>query len=57
MNSLDSSWCVTNQTDRFNYNIPVDSEGNNVITGEGYRYKNDKKRFTCLELEVFAVSF
>ncbi len=59
MNKLDSAFCFTNYTDgvHCDYNIPFDSEGNNVITGEGHKQKSDWKMFTCIELEVFAVSY
>ncbi len=39
------------------YGIKNDSEGNNEVTGEGHREKNDSKTFTCVELEVYQVTF
>jgi hypothetical protein len=34
-----------------------DSEGNHEVTGEGHKQKDDRKRFTCEELEVYGVTF
>ena len=40
-----------------NYGIRSDSQGNNLLIGEGSEQDGDSKRFTCTEIEVYAVSF
>ena len=47
MNGQDNGHCTPN--DENSYNIPVDSEGKNVLTGSTTR------NFTCVSVEVFAV--
>ncbi len=43
-------------TDESCFNIPVDEEGNNIVTGEGNQDKF-RKHFTCIDLEVFSVVY
>ena len=47
--------CFTNSKDSL-YNIPTDSDGNNVLTGDGKAQLCDEKYYTCVELEVFSIS-
>ena len=47
MNGYDNGVCNPNEANY--YNIPVDSEGKNVLTG------SKTKNFTCVSVEVFAV--
>ena len=47
MNEQDKGSCIPNEAD--SYNIPVDSEGKNVLTG------SKTENFTCVSVEVFAV--
>ena len=58
LNKENAGCCFTNG---FNngaiYGIASDSEGNHEVTGEGHKQKDDWKLFTCVELEVFGVTF
>ena len=47
MNGIDKGYCRPNEANY--YNIPVDSEGKNVLTG------SKTEKFTCVSVEVFAV--
>jgi hypothetical protein len=47
MNGEESGWCYTDESC---FKIPVDEKGNNIVTGQGYR-------FTCIDLEVFSVVY
>lgn len=55
MNQEDSGICRTNNVSNVGFNIPTDSDGNNVLTGDGAGKSDDEKRFTCTELEVLLV--
>ena len=57
LNGADSGYCYTNGKGNDNYRIPVDFEGNSVLTGEGKGKADSKKTFTCLDYEVFTVTF
>jgi hypothetical protein len=58
LNKEDTGGCYTNgYSEGAFYGIKSDSEGNNEVTGEGHKQKGDFKRFTCVELEVYGVSF
>jgi hypothetical protein len=58
LNTKGNSHCFTNAGGVGNYyNIRCDTQGNNVVTGEGREQKTDEKRFTCLNLEVFKVIY
>ena len=58
LNKEDAGYCFTNSKDSGAfYGIKSDSEGNHEVTGEGEKQKNDSKHFTCVELEVFGVTF
>ena len=59
MNEKNGGYCYTNGTESSShYKIGCDSEGNSVITGEGKEQKgNDKKRYTCVALEVYKVIY
>ena len=58
LNKEDDGSCFTNgSSNGAVYGIKSDSEGNNEVTGEGHKQKDDKKRFTCIELEVYGVTF
>ena len=39
------------------FNIPADDQGNNIVTGEGKKQKDNGKSFTCIDLEVFSVFY
>ncbi len=54
MNEEESGWCWT---DRSCFNIPVDKEGNNIVTGQGNQYDKGYEFFTCIDLEVFSVVY
>ncbi len=49
-----SCWCWTERND---FNIPADDQGNNIVTGEGKEQKDNCKHFTCIDLEVFSVDY
>jgi hypothetical protein len=58
LNKEDAGYCYTNGYDTgARYGIKSHSEGNHEVTGEGHKQKNDEKRFTCEELEVYRVTF
>ena len=58
LNKEDAGYCYTNgHGGGANYGIKSDAEGNHEVTGEGHKQKNDQKMFTCVELEVYAVTF
>jgi hypothetical protein len=58
LNKEDAGSCYTNgYSNGAIYGIKSDAEGNNEVTGEGHKQKNDGKRFTCVELEVYGVTF
>ena len=58
LNKEDAGWCNTNGRDNGEfYGIKSDSDGNHEVTGEGHKQKNDVKSFTCVELEVYGVTF
>ncbi len=54
MNEEESGWCFT---DGSCFNIPADEQGNNIVTGEGSKQKDQFKWFTCIDLEVFSVVY
>ncbi len=54
MNNEESGLC---RTDRSYFNIPVDEEGNNIVTGEGNKQDKGYERFRCIDLEVFSVLY
>jgi hypothetical protein len=54
MNEEERGWCCT---DRSCFNIPVDEEGNNIVTGENNQDYLGNKYFTCIDLEVFSVVY
>ena len=58
LNEEDGGHCFTNGD--YNgpiYRIKCDSQGIHEVTGEGKGQQEDEKKFTCVELEVFAVTF
>jgi len=56
MNKENGGQCNTKGDTHGNrYGIEKDSQGNNEVTGEGSAQSDDKKKFTCVALEVFAV--
>ena len=58
LNKEDNGDCWTNgYSNGAIYGIKSDIEGNHEVTGEGHKQKNDAKRFTCVELEVYGVKF
>ena len=58
LNKEDAGDCYTNGYSNGSiYGIKSDSEGNHEVTGEGQKRKDDYKKFTCLELEVYGVTF
>jgi hypothetical protein len=58
LNKEDAGRCSTNgYGNGVYYGIKSDAEGNHEVTGEGDRQKNDEKKFTCVELEVYGVTF
>jgi hypothetical protein len=58
LNKEDAGYCYTNgHGNGAIYGIKSDSEGNHEVTGEGHKQKDDNKRFTCVELEVYGVTF
>lgn len=52
-----SGKCRTNdhEKDGGQYSIPVDEEGNCVLTGEGKDSEDNDKKFTCTSLVVLKV--
>jgi hypothetical protein len=55
MNAEERGVC---ETDESCFDIPADDQGNNIVTGEGNkRIDYYKKRFTCIDLEVFSVVY
>jgi hypothetical protein len=58
LNKEDAGCCSTNgYGEGAYYGIKSDSEGNHEVTGEGHKQKDDRKKFTCEELEVYGVTF
>ena len=58
LNKEEAGYCYTNgYLSGAHYGIASDSEGNHEVTGEGHKQKDDRKRFTCVELEVYGVTF
>ena len=58
LNKEDAAKCKTNgYGNGAHYGIKSDSEGNHEVTGEGHKQMDDKKKFTCVELEVYGVTF
>jgi len=58
LNKENAGSCKTNKySDAVIYGIKSDAQGNHEVTGEGHRQKDDAKDFTCVELEVFGVTF
>ena len=54
MNAINGSQCRTNGFgDGSFYQIRSDTTGNHEVTGEGKQQDDDKKEFTCYEIEVF----
>ncbi len=54
MNGEENGVCYT---DSSCFNIPADEEGNNIVTGEGSKQKDQYQMFTCIDLEVFSVVY
>lgn len=58
LNKEDAGFCYTNGSKNgVIYGIRSDIQGNHEITGEGQKQKDDYKRFTCVEIEVYGVTF
>jgi hypothetical protein len=58
MNNEDESSCSTvGFDDLCQFSIPTDNNGNNIVTGEGSRQKDYDKKFTCIDLEVYSVTY
>ncbi len=58
MNEEDGSKCFTEGWCQwFMYKIPIDNNGNNIVTGEGSKQKHYLKSFTCVDLEVYSVTY
>ena len=58
LNKEDGGYC--NTKGGFNgdiYGIKSDGDGNHEVTGEGQKQKDNNKGFTCLEIEVYGVTF
>ena len=54
MNAINGSQCRTNGFgDGSFYQIRSDAARNHEVTGEGNLQDDDKKEFTCTEIEVF----
>ena len=49
-------WCYTRNKDSGKYNIPVDRQGNSVLTGDGADSGGACKYFTAVEVEVFLIT-
>jgi hypothetical protein len=54
MNDKGNGQCITDQSNYVCYNVPIDEQGNSVLTGEGAD-QGVIKRFTCVEIEVFLI--
>ena len=58
LNKEGAGYCYTNgHSNGANYGIKSDADGNHEVTGEGHKQKGNEKRFTCVELEVYGVTF
>ena len=58
LNKEDAGDCWTNGSGGSAiFGIKSDAEGNHEVTGEGHKQKDDQKKFTCVELEVYGVTF
>ena len=56
LNTENGSQCRTNgYGDGCAYHIRLDSQGNHEFVGEGKHNEDDKKEFTCVEVEVYSV--
>ena len=57
MNKPNGAQCRTNGFgDGSFFQIRSDALGNHEVTGEGKEFEDDKKEFTCEEIEVYAVT-
>jgi len=54
MNAPDAGVCSITSY-RAYHNLPCDSEGNHVLTGDGKGKGVTSKTFTCTDLEVYKV--
>ena len=57
MNAPDNCRCSSNGSDHDNYNVPTDSSGNSLLTGDGAGKPDDEKRFTLAAIETWSVIY
>lgn len=57
MNAESNGRCRTNGQGFDYFNIPNDSEGNSILTGEGNGQEDDGKTYTCVEIEAYQIIF
>ena len=56
MNAADNCWCCTNG--KYDYfNVPTDSHGNSILTGDGQGKKDKNKSFTLAAIETWAITY
>ena len=58
INAPNNGWCRTRHSyEHENFNIPTDSEGNSILTGDGKDQTDDKKKFTIAAIETWAINY
>ena len=58
LDKVNGCYCHTNEKgDYSHYNVPNDSEGNNLYTGEGKGMSDDEKTFSLTVLESYSIDY
>jgi hypothetical protein len=57
MNAPDNCYCHTNGALFDIYNVPTDSSGNSLLTGDGAGKDDDDKKFTLAGIETWSVIY
>ncbi len=59
MNAEDKSWCYSENHMYYTFmKLPYDKDGNNMVTGQGSKYKGQNRAFfTCVDIEVYSVIY
>jgi hypothetical protein len=57
MNTPDNCWCFTNGAKGDTYNVPTDSSGNSLLTGDGAGEDDCWKKFTLAGIETWSVIY
>ena len=57
MNAPNNCYCWTNDAGTDNYNVPTDSSGNSLLTGDGAGKADNAKTFTLAGIETWSVIY